>query len=666
MPRFEIETPQGRFEVEAPSLQQAIAVLGGGEPTTADVSRQFTQSEVLEEDYATAIAERRRARRAKDDQAAYDALPGWKKPLAAGQDILATFANGATFGFGDKAVAGARSLFGDKSYDEELAGQRRLTEAARNRAGYAGTAAELAGGVGSAVKLARNGLTLMRGGQSLPRLMAGGAAEGAGYGALTALGNDTDVGTSALAGGIIGGLAPGAIEVLRKTFAPLFARLRPEVATDRAITAMVERSGRTPQQVVSDLNAAAVEGQGEFMMADALGNPGQRMLSTITRTPNNARGRVIEELDRRQAGQGERVAGFIEEGFGRPLTAAQTEAARTAARRASGNVNYGNARVQAGPVNVSQAIQAIDNVVAPGVTAQLGTSAANNSVYSAMTRMRALLGNGRGQVTDFSRALLAKQEMDALIEQGGTVAALLRPARNALDAALEHASAPYAGARDAYRRASQGIEAVDVGRQAARRGRFEDTIPRFRGMSPDEQAGFRAGYADPLIERAQMGATGVNKARPLLTDKTSQEFPAFAQRGRAPRLDRQLRREMRMFETRNQATGGSRTADNLADQADMGGYDPAFWTNLISGNVAGAAGSAGRQVIANINGLPPAVRERLADFLLTRNATPAMERIARAVATGQRISRRDLATIRLLTGIAVGGSVQAQRRLRGQ
>jgi len=145
-------------------------------------------------------------------KAQYDALPEWQKPLVAASDTLQLAANGATFGFGDKAAAGARSLFTGKSYEDELAEQRRLTQGARNRAGGAGVAAEIAGGVAAPMGLASKGLTLagrggtaaMTGAKGLGARTALMGAEGAGYGALTAAGNDQDIGTGALVGSLAG------------------------------------------------------------------------------------------------------------------------------------------------------------------------------------------------------------------------------------------------------------------------------------------------------------------------------------------------------------------------------------------------------------------------------------------------------------------------------
>lgn len=146
-------------------------------------------------------------------KAQYDALPEAVKPIVAANDALALFGNGVTYGFGDKAVAGARSLVNGNSYEDELADARTKTNAARQRAGWAAPVAEVAGNIATAGRLGGAGLTLMgRGGTATMTGLKGLAArtglaipEGAAYGVLNALGNDQDVGEGAVVGGISGG-----------------------------------------------------------------------------------------------------------------------------------------------------------------------------------------------------------------------------------------------------------------------------------------------------------------------------------------------------------------------------------------------------------------------------------------------------------------------------
>lgn len=154
-------------------------------------------------------------------RAQYDALPGWQKPIVAAKDILDLTANGATMGWGDKAVAAVRAPFTGKTYDAELAAQRRLTEGARRRSGGAGTVAEVAGGLRTALSAGNAGLTLagprtaaLTGATGLGARTGLMAAEGAGYGALTAAGNDTNIAQGALYGAAAGGLGNVAGEAI--------------------------------------------------------------------------------------------------------------------------------------------------------------------------------------------------------------------------------------------------------------------------------------------------------------------------------------------------------------------------------------------------------------------------------------------------------------------
>lgn len=187
------------------------------------------------------VADRQRAQ--------YDALPEWQKPVVAAGDTLQLFANGATMGFGDKAVAGARSLFTDKTYEQELAAARTKTQEARNRAGYAGTGAEVVGAVATPMKLAGKGATLagrlgtaaMTGAPGVLARTGLMAVEGGGYGALTAAGNDQDIGTGTAIGAVGGGLGNLAGEAISAGISKVAGKFNPKV----------------PQMGVDDLKAAS-------------------------------------------------------------------------------------------------------------------------------------------------------------------------------------------------------------------------------------------------------------------------------------------------------------------------------------------------------------------------------------------------------------------------
>jgi len=51
----------------------------------------------------------------------------------------------------------------------------------------------------------------------------------------------------------------------------------------------ITESGETPDEIATALQQAEAEGQGNFTLADVLGNSGQRMLSSVARAPGEGR-----------------------------------------------------------------------------------------------------------------------------------------------------------------------------------------------------------------------------------------------------------------------------------------------------------------------------------------------------------------------------------------
>lgn len=586
-------------------------------------------------------------------KAAYDALPEWQKPIVAASDVVSRSADGLMFGFGDEIAAGIRAPISGRSYTEELAEQERLTNAEKRRAGGAGTVAELAGGLRTALGMAGRGYSMGTNaavrGEGLNRIAMGTLADGLIVGGLTGAGAPGDFETRAkntLIGAGVGGATGLATPYVTKAItaaaepiiAPVMARLRPQTYANKAIGGTLDRAGMTADDVALQLQRAADDGQDMFNVADALGHAGRRDLSTVVRTPNNMRQTAVDTLTGRQMGQGERLSNALAEGFAAPDTAAQRVAMLTSARNEAADVAYELARKGAGAVDVSDAIKVADDIVSPGVN-KIATPASNiadDSLESVVGRVRAKLTDGRSNLTDFNSVLRVKQDISDMIETAkragkGNQARVLTQINKKLDGALEKASAGYRAANDAFRRQSLAIDAIDAGKTAASgRMRAADTIPAFNRASPEQQAAFRAGYVDPYIARVESMASSptTNKARILQTGKTSQEFPAFAAPGKGDQLQSRIAREQRMFETANAALGGSKTADNLADAAEMAKFDPAVMTNLLRGRPVQAIIDAVTRVMNEAKGMPPAVIDQVAKVLLETSPEAAKKLLA--------------------------------------
>lgn len=530
-----------------------------------------------------------------------------------------------------------------EGYNYAKAREDYITDKARENTGALGMGAEMLGGAVSGAGLANAGLTAGRLLAPEAGLLARSAASAADAGALGGFsgameGNGVkerfNNAVKGLAvGGALGGLTPGALRAAGAALSPITsnirARLNPQGYAESQIARGIHESGVSPDELSLQAVQAANEGQPQFTLADAMGNAGQRMLSTVARAPGEGRTAVVNALEARQAGQGRRVAGALAEGFESPQTAAQTEARLTATRDNAANAEYGAVRNDANPVDVVGAINHIDRVIGTGPGQQL--HAPNDGIEATLRGFRERLS--RVNPDDFEAVQRIRGEMSDAAQNAaqngyGNRARLIRGALGQLDAAMENASAGFRQANRNFAQGSRDIEAVQTGRDAAMRGRTEDTIPAYQALPPQGQAAFRAGYVDPLISQAQGAAFGVNKARPLINDAFQAEAGAMAPGN--DMMQRRLAREQTMFETRNHALGGSRTADNLNDHAAMS-VDPHLVGQIVTGNWHGALRSALSAGHNALSGNTPAVRQEVANILLQNGANLSPANLRRMV-----------------------------------
>lgn len=666
MPIFDVQSQDGKtFEVDAPDIHTATSALGA--PT------------VSEDVYHTAA----RQELADNQRLGLGANPTARR-----------IAQGATFNTADEIMAGLgtpiemfkHGTFNPaEGYRYAKAREDLALENARKDTGALGTAAEIGGGIMSGSALARGGIGLL--GRLAPNAglgakTAASATDAALYGTAAGLGEGNTLaerGQNALIGGgtgaLLGGVAPGALKLAGAIAAPvvsnLRARINPAGYAQNQVARAISESGQSPQDLANAVSRAAQEGQGEFTLADAMGSPGSRMLSTVTRAPGQGRTEAVNFMDTRQAGQGRRVSNILAEGFDAPETAARTETRLTAARDAASDVNYDAARAGAGPVDVSRAIRRIDQTIRPGVNQIVQpTNIAPDSVEAALANVRSRLTDGRSNLTDFESLQRVRGDLSDAIESARRAGAnnkarLLSQVMTEMDVAMERASPGFMAANRTHAQASRAIDAVDVGRQAAMRGRTEDIVPAFRAMPAEQQQAFRSGYVDPLIQQVQGGAVGANKARPFTSDAFRTEAAAVAPMRTGNQMTQRLARENQMFATRADATGGSRTADNLADANAMG-IDPSLVGDILHGNWASAA----RQLLSSgqnaLTGNTAAVRQEVGRLLLMRGAnvsapqlTNYLTQAVRTVQTRQMIARHLGAG--LSAGVALAPSASGRR-----
>jgi hypothetical protein len=597
-------------------------------------------------------------------------------------------ANGASFGFGDNiagAIGGVGSMArGDgfmRGYNETLDIVREGMSADQqaNPGPYG------VGNVAGAMVPAIAAGPLGTGGSLLGttgRGMGLGAAEGALHGAGNANGQNV-MGEAAQGAGIgaaMGGAAPAIIKGLAAT---KNAALDPATGiidgmlnranvgkSNRAIASAFQSSGKTQDEIGRMLMQAAQQGQPEFRMMDALGLPGQRQASGVARGGGDAATEIAEFLASRQAAQGERVGGFVEDAFDvRGTTAAQTTDRLTKARGDAANTAYDAARGNAAPVDVRGALDVID----ARIGGMQGSGIAGDGIDGKLSAYRRrLAGSGEGfgddvtsaELSDFDRVLGVKQavqdDIGAAVRAGrNNEARELGKLVSELDAALEGASDMYRTANDGFREASRVIGAVDEGAAMSRpSARAADTTAQFGAMNADQQGAARIGYGDRLLAQIEANSSPTaNRAKPLQSPKRAMEADTVAVD--APLYRDRLSRENTMWETQNKALGGSRTADNLADMAG---------TNQVASGVLGvgrslanfqigdAVGQAAGLLAPLAKGQNDATRQLIARALMSNDPVKALAPALRQAAGSESKRRMIEGLLRNLGRVGMQGS----------
>lgn len=589
-------------------------------------------------------------------------VPTWEGALRSGFQ-------GATFGFGDEIVAGGAaalqplftpddgSTIGQR-YDRYLEGERGKLESFGESNPYTAFPAEMAGAIPSALL----GMGAA-GGASALGTMARGAGIGAGEGAAYGFGSGEGEGrvAEALQGGAIGApmgaAAPYAGEAVRRVGEALSAPVQGALSMGngsraaRYVGRTMKRSGKTLDELEGSLSAAARDGQPEFVLADAMGKRGQRALSGVARHPSDTQNEIVDFLENRQAGQGERLSSFLAEGFDASDTAAQRQAKLRTARKTAADAEYKAATDGAGPVNLNDALASIDEAL--GRDPILGeTALSKGEIGSRLKALRDKMEKDGEQAIDFRNVLGIKSDLYETLRRNPNRE--LQAVYGDLDRALENASDGYRAANDNYRKASDAIDAIEAGQSAARpRSRSADVADTYGGLSPEEQASFSAGYGDSVIGKIEATAPGSDASRPLTTPKVGSDIETIA-RNPAQTKDR-IQREKAMFETRRQATGGSQTADNLADMQETGGAN-AVGLAVDAGATGGVvtvakalARSAGKAAV----GMNDETIREISRALLSRDPTAALQPALRQAA-------KDKSTARVIEALIRGGTIRAQ------
>lgn len=596
--------------------------------------------------------------------ARYEALPGWKKPFVAAADTADLLANGASFGFGNKLSAAIRSPFTDKTYAEELEAMRAQTDRARDRAGAAGFAAELGGAVAAPVGLASRGVTLagrfgtgaMTGAKGLAARTGLMAAEGAGYGGLTAGGNDQDIAEGAalgLVGGALGNVAGEGLSALgqKASRAYRLARATPEERAAGQVYDAAQRIGAP--EAMARINELGPEA----MALDALGKRGTALARKASNLSPEARETLDAAVLGRKAGQNTRLASDIEAASGLPAGNRTDvgELKSAAYKKAAPAINeaYEAARAAGADLPRTPFQEILDTPMGARAYEDAAESLLNRNAtqgFKANSELARLDETKRILDSKASAAYRAGDNNTG--EQASSLAKLLR---ERMDDSI--AGEEYAAARGLRREAYQTDASFDLGEQLAGRN-IPLGLPGQAAKVSNPEA-MRQAYGASLAQRILNG-NATDGALNALSTPMAKEAATAVLGDNAPTLANALARERAFNMAARDVTGNSTTARQVAEMLGTGtgvggaamlfGYDPT--TSGLAGFLAGAmkrgAPALARKVATEAE---KKAAPHLAE-ILTRRALPTSRPIPEGALERLSKSKRD-ALVRMI----MGGSV---------
>ena len=570
--------------------------------------------------------------------AAASPIPGAQAPEGAPQSFnpIDALAGGARIA-AEKIAPSWFGSGGNEAYDETVARERAANELARQANPGSYLAGELGGGLASAV--ATPAIAPMRAGVeagALTRTVApivNATLTGGVYGALAGAGAGeggiADRIPSAISGAGVGAGAGGLLgtagQVVAKPFGYVADHVNawrnPQALADRVVARNVTRDSADLPAIVQRMEEAqAVNPASPLTLADVAGPNTQGVAGTIARTPGPGRAPARNFLEDRHVGsdaefsQGERIIDRIGRVLGdRGSIAAADE---IIAKRAA----------QARPAYEAAFRKPIDYQSAAGRELRGLLERVPNEVRANANRIHTIEDTSGhqliwGNVPDHSGMFPLQavpnsrgwdyvvRGLDAAIDRHRNPAGELDTMGNALNGfrrevadSLTRANPAVGVARRIFAGHSQLLDALRSGQAMWRPGIATEAVAKdMKALTPGEQEMFRLGAANGLRERVANAGDGVNKVRsvygtPALREKLDVIAPDEKSKGM---LHKFLMDENAMAATRQRATGGSPTAERLAEDAGIG-HDLTEGVhalkNMAHGNVTGLIAQAARHL----------------------------------------------------------------------
>lgn len=427
---------------------------------------------------------------------------------------------GLTLGFGEEIEAAARSLFSDRSYDEIRDDLRGDLNEFRDKRPVEAFGLELLGGLvlpggafGAGIRGAKTA------GQLLKRTVlsggAGGAIAGSGFSDADAesdpgqLAFDTAVGAGI--GAATGVAVPVASDLGRRVLRAV-REPNPQLAATRAIQQRIDDAGKTPDEVMAELDEMRASGLPEPIIADT--DDVLRTGAAIAAArPNPERQVARDFLQRRQADEGELFEGEVARRADVDFDSSKDYLEELQKRqKAQAQIDYGQAEPQMLPLSEFDDFLEIKSVKDAFEQAKSEQQArllkARNTGENGLFPGEAVLTTFEDfkKLPEVSTATLQQLKfgLDAVYRQvpdsKSTARPTLRSITEAFNERIGNLNEDFRIANANYASFGALEDAIDSGRKA-----FSDTsrksVEAFQKLKPNEKAAFRQGLLTEIFER---------------------------------------------------------------------------------------------------------------------------------------------------------------------
>ncbi len=516
---------------------------------------------------------------------------------------------GALYAGADEAVAGAESIIGGGTYEEELAYQRAQDEKIPASVAIPG---QILGGMATAIPIVKGASALMKAGKAayqipgwLKAALAGGAAGGAygfgeGEGGLgpRTRGSLVGAGLGAVTGAGLYPVGVGIQKGVKKVGEAIRARIAPEATARAKIAEAIQRDEMTPGKVRSRLGELGPQAT----IADAGGRNVRALAGDVARTPGPAQNRAEIMLNQRAEGETARIAQAVKKGLDPQDYYAAEEAflgnlrTRAAPFYEQAYEKYQSITSRAlnrllnsknGQKALREAAEIIENERASGAASYLGKV---DEEITAAARSAADVGKMEkmGQPGVLSGLSLRawdqiKRGFDSLLDspayrneltgrlntRGRSVDQMRRTLLKELDKATGGDKSIYAKARATYAGDAEAVGALREGRKLLRKD--PEIISRdLADLSDAGREAYRSGVARALMDEVSKVVDKGSAAGRIFSNarKRAQIRAAFPDRKSYDLLRKSLVAEQQFTKLHRETLGGSQTQPRQVQHED--------------------------------------------------------------------------------------------------